>query len=99
MFLFTILILCQDLLDFFLVLLNVSFSRHAYVQDLLAKKVDEGVEGLEKHGDPRKLDNRTCLWCLGHPDTYGDPASLTKNPVFQELTKLLGISMMHLKVR
>ena len=86
-------------LSSFLGFLNVSFFRHTYVQDLLAKKVDEGVEGLEKHGDPRKLDNRTCLWCLGHPDTYGDPASLTKNPVFQELTKLLGISMMHLKVR
>ena len=80
---------------------NISSSptRHAYCQDLLKQLVDEGKEGLEKHGDARKIDNRTCLWCLGHPDSFNDPASLTKDPVFMELTQLLGISVMHLKVR
>ena len=79
--------------------LSSSPTRHAYCQDLLKQLVDEGKEGLEKHGDARKIDNRTCLWCLGHPDSYSDPASLNKDPVFMEPTKLLGISMMHMKVR
>ena len=73
--------------------------RKAYTQDLLATMVEEGKTGLEKHGHPSKIDNRTCLYCLGHPDTYGDLASLNKPPVLFEMTKMLGVSCMHIKVR
>ena len=37
------------------------------------------------------------VFCLGHPNTYEGHASLTKNEVFQELTELLGISIIHLE--
>ena len=73
--------------------------RKAYTQDLLAKKVQEGIKGLKQHGDKAKQDNRTCLFCLAPPNTYHDPESLEKHPVFMEFTRLLGVSCMHLKTR
>ena len=73
--------------------------RHAYIKELLKKHVEEGGESVKKHGNSSKLDNNTCLFCFQPPDTYSKESSLDNNPVFYELTRLLGVSCMHLKVR
>jgi hypothetical protein len=73
--------------------------RKAYTQHLLKEKVAEGVTGLKTHGAKDKIDNMTCLICLAAPGTFHDEACLDKNPVFWELSRLLGVSSMHLKVR
>ena len=78
---------------------TITLCRKAYVQYLLRREVADGVKGLKRHGAKDKVDNMTCLMCLAPPDTYHDVASLQNEPVFFELTKLLGVSTMHLKIR
>ena len=73
--------------------------RKAYTQYLLKGKVAEGVRGLKKHGAKDKIDNQTCLICLAAPGTYHEETSIDNKPVFWELSRLLGVSSMHLKVR
>jgi hypothetical protein len=78
---------------------KAKLPRKAYTEDLLKKKVAGGEKGLKKHGHASRLDNNTCLYCLAPPATYSSEESLDNHPVFMELTRLLGVSCMHLKVR
>ena len=81
------------------IVLTPFYPRKAYTQHLLAERVAAGEKGLKKHGEADKIDNCTCLYCLAPPSTYHDPASLQNVDLFMELTKTLGVSCMHLKVR
>ena len=73
-------------------------QRKAWAEELVKMSSKEGMK-LKQHGCKSKLDNRTCMFCLGNPNTYNSRTSLKKKPVLLEDMKRFGISCMHMKIR
>ena len=71
----------------------------AYAQDVVQTKLR--VENVQLkcngYGEKHLLDNRICLFCLQHPNTYNNPSSLDSPSVIFEEMKEFGMSVMHLK--
>ena len=81
------------------IMVMTSLPRKAYISRLIYQAYHTDKTKLKKHGAQDKIDFCTCSWCLEPPSTYQDPASLTKPPVFPSVIYLIGVSMMHIKIR
>ena len=73
-------------------------QRKAWAEEVVKEASKKGIK-LKQHGSKAKLDHRTCMFCLGNPNTYNSRTSLKKRHVLLEDMKKFGISCMHMKIR